>query len=128
MKIISSVLTLLVLTFSTFAHAGLVAKGCFQEQDKKYGPYVVEVSIFSDAVTVSYTSSKHGGLGGYRGRIYSSSDIKKTSQSVSVDNITLNDGADGFIDEVKIKITKNTVTFDSKNSRVGAKPQVRCLR
>ena len=115
-----------ILFTSIFANAGLIEKACYTEQDKKYGKYTVEISIFTDSVTVSYNSRRHGDLGGYRGRIYSANDVKQTAQGVSVSKMTLNDGADGYLDDVSIDITKTTVTFNTKESKTRPQKRVEC--
>ncbi len=126
MKFISSILALSVLAFSTFANAGLIDRGCYQANDKKFGIYTVVVEVHDDAVTVNYRSWKHGSLGSYRGRIYSPDSLTVNRRIVSVDKITLNDGADGYINDAFIEITKDSVTFDSKNSKDGPQPRLVC--
>lgn len=127
MKFLSAIATLTVLVFANFAQAALVKKACYQDEDKEYGAFVVEVSIFTDQVIVRNKSEIHGDLGSYRGRIISSNNLVRKNNKVSVKNLTLNDGADGYLDNVSIEITRNTVKFDSKNSVSPAKPRISCL-
>jgi|GEM_PF-6314841 hypothetical protein len=127
MKLFTSLITLTIVSISSFAQAALIRKACYQAESKKFGAYVVEVAIYTDEVIVNYKSKTHGSLGGYRGRILSSQDLKNSNNKVSVKNLTLNDGLDGFLDNVEIEITRATIKFISKNSvSREAKPQISC--
>jgi len=125
MKLASLGLALTVLGSSVFAQAGLLAKACYADGDRRNGPYVTQVEIYSDEVLVNYTKPGGQGLGGYRGRIFGKAVV--SSGVVSVSNVTLKEGMDGFIDDANIVITKSTVTFDSKASKEGPKARVACL-
>lgn len=124
MKLVSSILAASFLTFSNFAQADLIAKGCYLEKDQKIGWYTVIVEIHSNAVSVNYRSKDGQNLGQENGTIFSSQ-IKKDGNKVTVKDVTLN-SRDGWIDGAKIEITDKTVTFDSKDETKGPRPKVKC--
>jgi hypothetical protein len=126
MKFQQIILVGLVLISSYMAKAALVAKGCYQDVDKKMGPFVVQVEIHDDAVLINYIGKNKLSLGSYRGKIYQKSEIKKNAMGAVVSNVTLTDGQDGQIDGAYIEITKTTVTFDSKSNKYGPQAQVVC--
>ena len=115
------------LTMASSAQAGLIDRGCYIEQSKDFGSYLVDISIYDDSVRVIYVSRTHGILGNYSGDILRSSGLKETKQAISIQNINLNDGHDGYLTGMAIQMTKSSISFGRAQDVVKAKVRVGCI-
>ena len=119
-----SILTLAVSLISVNALADLPIKACYMDSDKKIGVYQTQITVTSGYVAVVYVSQKVSGLGGYTGTIYSTPVVR--DGSVSLKDLTLNDGDDGYLDDMNLEITPETVLFAEKDAKEKPKERVEC--